>query len=66
LYDAYGPRRLFWGSDLTRLPCSYRVCVSLFTEELKWLSAHDVEWIMGRALCEWLDWPIQTPESKRR
>jgi predicted TIM-barrel fold metal-dependent hydrolase len=66
LYDAYGPRRLFWGSDLTRLPCSYRVCVSLFTEELKWLSAHDLEWIMGRALCEWLDWPLQSPESKRR
>lgn len=58
LYDAYGPRRLFWGSDLTRLPCSYRVCVNLFTEELKWLSVSDLEWIMGRALCEWIGWPL--------
>jgi predicted TIM-barrel fold metal-dependent hydrolase len=58
LCDAYGPRRLFWGSDLTRLPCSYRVCVNLFTEGLPWLTVSDLEWIMGRALCEWLDWPL--------
>jgi predicted TIM-barrel fold metal-dependent hydrolase len=58
LYDAFGPRRLFWGSDLTRLPCSYRLCVNLCVEELKWLSVADVEWIMGRALCDWLRWPL--------
>jgi predicted TIM-barrel fold metal-dependent hydrolase len=58
LYDAYGPKRLFWGSDLTRLPCSYRVCVDLFRNELKWLSVSDLEWIMGRALCDWLGWPL--------
>ncbi len=58
VYDAFGPRRLFWGSDLSRLPCSYRQCVTLFTEELPWLTARDKEWIMGRALCEWLDWPL--------
>jgi predicted TIM-barrel fold metal-dependent hydrolase len=56
LYGAFGPRRLFWGSDLTRLPCSYRLAVNLFTEEFKWLTASDLEWIMGRALCEWSDW----------
>ena len=58
LYDAYGAKRLFWGSDLTRLPCSYGVCVKLFTEALPWLTVDDLQWIMGRALCEWLDWPL--------
>ena len=28
----------------------------MFTEELPWLGARDKEWIMGRALCEWLEW----------
>jgi hypothetical protein len=22
-----------------------------------WLSGQDKEWIMGRAICEWLGWP---------
>ncbi len=59
VYDAFGPKRLFWGSDLTRLPCSYRLCVTMMTEEMKWLSATDLEWIMGRGVCEWLGWPLQ-------
>lgn len=55
--DAFGPRRVFWGSDLTRLRCSYREVVTLFTEELGFLSETDLEWIMGRAVSEWLRWP---------
>jgi len=55
-YDAFGPQRLFWGTDLSRLPCSYRRGVTLFTEELPWLTASDQEWIMGRGVCEWLGW----------
>lgn len=58
LVDAFGPRRTFWGTDLTRMPCSYRECIALFTEELPWLSASDKEWVMGRAVCEWLGWPL--------
>jgi predicted TIM-barrel fold metal-dependent hydrolase len=57
VYDAFGPRRMFWGTDWTRLPCPWRQAVTLFTEELAWLSAHDKEWVMGRGLCEWLGWP---------
>lgn len=56
-YDAFGPERLFWGSDMSRLPCTYAEAVSLFTEELDWLSESDKEWIMGRALSDWLRWP---------
>jgi predicted TIM-barrel fold metal-dependent hydrolase len=56
VYDTFGPRRMFWGTDWTRLPCPWRQAVTLFTEELPWLSAEDREWIMGRGICEWLGW----------
>ena len=59
LYDAFGPRRLYWGSDLTRMPCSYALCVRMFTEELRWLTGEDLEWIMGRAICELIGWPLR-------
>ena len=58
VFDAFGPRRTFWGTDLTRLPCSYRQAVTFFTEELPWLSAADKELVMGRGLCDWLGWPL--------
>ena len=56
VYDAFGPQRMFWGTDFTRLACSYRQAVTMFTEEMPWLTAADKEWIMGRGLCEWLGW----------
>jgi predicted TIM-barrel fold metal-dependent hydrolase len=52
----FGCKRVFWGSDLTRLPCSYRELVTLFTEELDPLSREELEWIMGRGVSEWLGW----------
>ena len=58
LYDAFGPERMFWGTDITRMPCPWRQCVTLFTEELPWLSRRDKELIMGRALCAWLGWRL--------
>lgn len=58
VFDAFGPRRMFWGSDLTRLPCTYRRAITLFAEELPWLTPADQEWVMGRALCAWLRWPL--------
>jgi len=58
VFDAFGPRRTFWGTDLTRLPCPYRQAVTLFTEELPWLSGEDLAWVMGRAVSEWLGWPL--------
>jgi L-fuconolactonase len=58
LVEAFGPRRTFWGTDLTRMPCSYRECIDLFTKELPWLKGQDLEWVMGRGVCEWLGWPL--------
>ena len=58
LYDAFGPARWFWGTDITRMPCPWRQCVTLFTEELPWLKGRDLELVMGRAVCDWLGWPL--------
>jgi L-fuconolactonase len=58
VYDAFGPRRMFWGTDLSRSPIPYRQQVTMFTEEIPWLTSDDREWIMGRAVCEWLGWKI--------
>jgi L-fuconolactonase len=55
-YDAFGPQRLFWGTDLSRSPIPYRQHVTLFTEELPWLTDVDKSWIMGRGVCKWLGW----------
>ena len=56
LYDAFGPDRLFWGSDITRLKCTWRQCVTMFTEELPWLSDADKSLIMGEAFARWFNW----------
>jgi L-fuconolactonase len=66
LFDAFGPRRMFWGSDLTRLPCTYRQAVTHFTEELDFLSDTDLEWIMGRAVETWLRWDTEEPDPVGR
>jgi len=56
VFDAFGAKRMFWGSDITRLQCSWQECITLFTEELPWLKGDDLEWVMGRAIREWIDW----------
>jgi hypothetical protein len=44
------------GTDITKMPCSWRQCVTMFTEELPWLSERDKELVMGRAVCAWWGW----------
>jgi predicted TIM-barrel fold metal-dependent hydrolase len=56
IYDAFGPRRMFWGTDITKMPCSWRQCVTMFTEELPWLGDQDKSLVMGEALCAWWGW----------
>jgi predicted TIM-barrel fold metal-dependent hydrolase len=59
LVDAFGPRRCFWGTDLSHAleKATYRQCVTHFTEEVKFLTEQDKEWIMGRGLAECRGWP---------
>lgn len=56
IVEAFGPERSFWGTDITRMPISYRQCVTMFTEELPWLKGRDLELVMGGAVVDWLGW----------
>jgi predicted TIM-barrel fold metal-dependent hydrolase len=58
IYEAFGPQRMFWGTDITRMPCSWRQCVTMFTEEMPWLKGRDLELVMGRAICDWIGWNL--------
>lgn len=56
-FDAFGPDRMMWGSDLTRLPCSYRECLDHFAKELPFLSSDDRARVLGGTAAKWLRWP---------
>jgi len=58
LFDAFGPRRCYWGTDLTNSynKATYKQRVTHFTETLDFLSPQDKEWVMGRAILERLQW----------
>ncbi len=56
MYDAFGAKRLLWGSDVTRLTCPYRDNICLFTEALDFLSDEDRAWIMGKSAAAWCNW----------
>ena len=57
IYDAFGPRRMLWGADLSRLRGSYRECLAQFQEALDFLTLEDKQWILGKSLAEVLRWP---------
>lgn len=54
---AFGPKRVFWGSDVTRFRGNYRESITLFTRELQFLSDNDLKWIMGQGVSDWIQWP---------
>ena len=66
IFEAFGPHRFFWGTDITKMPCSWRECVTLFTEQLPWLSGDDLQLVMGEALCEWLGWERAGAQGQTR
>ncbi|MEW2444474.1 amidohydrolase family protein [Micromonospora marina] len=55
--DAFGPHRVFWGSDYTRLPCSYEESLRFVAAALTGLADEDLDLVLGDALLRWLDWP---------
>jgi len=57
LFDAFGAQRLFWGSDMSRLPCPYTELIEGFSHDLPWLKGRDLELVMGEAILAWLAWP---------
>jgi predicted TIM-barrel fold metal-dependent hydrolase len=58
MYETFGAERLHWGSDVTRLSCSYAENMTLFTEALDFLNERDREWVMSGAIAAALDWPL--------
>ena len=61
--DAFGPERCYWGIDLSRnlgvVGGIYRQCVTHFTEAMDFLTAEELDWIMGRALSVAWSWPVK-------
>jgi predicted TIM-barrel fold metal-dependent hydrolase len=55
--DAFGPSRVFWGSDLSRLRCTYAEVWALLFEQLSFLSEVDKAQLAGEALAGWLARP---------
>src|SRR5262249_43426892 len=57
-FDAFGPRRCYWGTDITNAftKSNYRQRITHFTEELSFLSEEDKGWVMGRAILSRLGW----------
>lgn len=58
LFEAFGPRRSHWGTDLTNslAKASYRQRIAHFTDALGFMSKDDLDWVMGRAIVEKLKW----------
>jgi len=58
MFDAYGPQRCYWGTDMTNsfAKATYRQRITQFTEELNFLSESDKDWIMGRGILARLNW----------
>ncbi len=59
ILDGFGIDRCFWGTDYSRLPrdCSYTQAVTMFTQELGFLSGEDLGKVMGGGLAKLLNWP---------
>ena len=56
IYQAFGPARMFWGTDITKMPCSWQQCVEMFTAELPFLAKADLALIMGQSIRDWWGW----------
>ncbi len=59
--DAFGAKRCFWGTDLTRQlnhGMTYTDCIEHFTKHMGF-SQEQLEWIMGRGISECLNWPAK-------
>ncbi len=63
LYDAFGPSRLFWGTDITKMPCSWQDCITMVTDAASWLPKADQPLIMGQAIRDWWGWQGQATAS---
>lgn len=59
VFDAFGPHRCFWGTDISHSfdRCSYRQRITHITQELDFLTEADKRLILGEAILAHLGWP---------
>lgn len=57
IYDAFGPDRIAFASDITLMKTPYKDAVACWTE-MDFLSDADRTKIMGGTLAKWLNWPL--------
>jgi len=55
--DAFGALRVFWGSDLGRLPAGYEAAVAMVARTGWPRNEAERELVLGRGFLEWLGWP---------
>lgn len=53
--DAFGPDRVFWGSDLSRLRGTYEAALRMVRDEV--LAADEQAEVFGAAISRWTGWP---------
>lgn len=58
---AFGPERVFWGSDLTRLTSTYADARDHVLDAVDFLDESARAEVMGRAICRWFGWPVRSP-----
>lgn len=58
IFDAFGPERTFWGTDISKMPCTWRQCITQFTEHMPWMSESDRRLVMGDAIRKWWGWLV--------
>jgi predicted TIM-barrel fold metal-dependent hydrolase len=58
VYDAFGPQRCHWGTDVTNNmnKADWGLRLKHFTEELKFMSEDDKDWVLGRSIMQRLNW----------
>lgn len=59
MLTTFGSERLFWGSDYTRLSCTYDQVLEFFLTRVNWSSNIAMENVMGLSLLRWLSWDLR-------
>jgi L-fuconolactonase len=59
LYDAFGPKRLMWGTDwpVCEAHTTYAKALTLVRDDMKFLNAEDKRWMMSRTIRQ--VWPFR-------
>jgi len=58
LFDAYGPQRCYWGTDVTNgmAKADWGQRLTHMRDEIKFISEDDKDWVLGKAIMARLGW----------